>query len=122
MARYKKQVIGKFYEELVEQARQVFELTRGEAEDWLKKALVPINHQLKEHEGVLSRRVDNVKKIRDNIGSVEDRAKFLQQQQVVLQNQSTVLGQIKTSIQGHAPVEPAPAPSPATIDRQPAAA
>ncbi|MGH8618714.1 MAG: dynamin family protein [Burkholderiales bacterium] len=122
LARYKKQVIGKFYEELVEQARQVFEMTRGEAEDWLKKALVPINHQLKEHEGILSRRVDNVKKIRDNIGSVDDRAKFLQQQQVVLMKQSTVLGQIKTAIQGQAPVAPAPTPGPATIDRQPAAA
>lgn len=126
LARYKKQVIGKFYQELVEQARQVFEMTRDEAEDWLKKALAPINHQLKEHEGVLTRRVDNVKKIRDNIGSVEDRTKFLQQQQVLLQKQSTVLGQIKVSIQGQPIGTPAPgsepASGPATIDQQPAAA
>jgi hypothetical protein len=120
VAAYKHFVVKRFYEELVEQARQVFEVTRLETEEWLKKALAPINLQLKEHEGVLTRRVDNVKKIRDNIGSVEDRAKFLQQQQAVLQKQSAVLGQIKNNIQGQPP--PAPAPGPATIDRQPAAA
>jgi hypothetical protein len=122
VAAYKHFVVKRFYEELVEQARQVFEVTRMETEDWLKKALAPINLQLKEHEGVLTRRVDNVKKIRDNIGSVDDRAKFLHQQQAVLQKQSAVLGQIKTNIQGQPPLAPAPAPGPATIDRQPAAA
>ena len=120
VAAYRDFVVNRFYEELVEQARIVFEHTRVDAEDWLKRALAPINLQLKEHESVLSRRVDNVKKLRDNIGSVEDRAKGLQQEQVKLQKQSTVLAQIKMSIKG--PQENAPVKGPATIDRQPAAA
>jgi hypothetical protein len=53
-------------------------MTRLDAETWLKSALNPLNLQIKEHEKVLAKRIENFKKIRDNITSVEDRIKQLE--------------------------------------------
>ena len=102
MAKYKDFLVKRFYESLVGEARQIFEMTRLDAETWLKSALNPLNLQIKEHEKVLAKRFDNFKKIRDNISSVEDRMKHLQKLQVALQDQARVLTGIKTSLDGEA--------------------
>ena len=102
MAKYKDFLVKRFYESLVGEARQIFEMTRLDAETWLKSALSPLNLQIKEHEKVLAKRIDNFKKIRDNISSVEDRMKHLQKLQVALQDQARVLTGIKTSLDGEA--------------------
>ncbi|MCX7138609.1 MAG: dynamin family protein, partial [Proteobacteria bacterium] len=102
MAKYKDFLVKRFYESLVGEARQIFEMTRLDAETWLKSALNPLNLQIKEHEKVLAKRIDNFKKIRDNISSVEDRMKHLQKLQVALQDQARVLTGIKTSLDGEA--------------------
>ena len=112
MAKYKDFLVKRFYESLVGEARQIFEMTRLDAETWLKSALSPLNLQIKEHEKVLAKRIDNFKKIRDNISSVEDRMKHLQKLQVVLQDQARVLTGIKTSLDGEASaVKPAAKPA-----------
>ena len=100
MAKYKDFVVKRFYESLVGQARQIFEMTRMDAETWLKSALNPLNLQIKEHEKVLAKRIENFKKIRDNISSVEDRIKHLDKLQVALADQATVLTAIKASLDG----------------------
>ena len=100
MAKYKDFVVKRFYESLVGQARQIFEMTRLDAETWLKSALNPLNLQIKEHEKVLAKRIENFKKIRDNISSVEDRIKHLDKLQVALADQAKVLTAIKTSLDG----------------------
>ena len=107
-AKYKDFVVKRFYESLVGEARQIFELTRGDAESWLKSALNPLNLQIKEHEKVLAKRIENFKKIRDNIGSVEDRMKQLEKVRMALQDQTGVLSGIKTSLDGDNPATPAP--------------
>ena len=112
MAKYKDFLVKRFYESLVGEARQIFEMTRLDAETWLKSALSPLNLQIKEHEKVLAKRIDNFKKIRDNISSVEDRMKHLQKLQVALQDQARVLTGIKTSLDGEASaVKPAAKPA-----------
>ena len=112
MAKYKDFLVKRFYESLVGEARQIFEMTRLDAETWLKSALNPLNLQIKEHEKVLAKRIDNFKKIRDNISSVEDRMKHLQKLQVALQDQARVLTGIKTSLDGEASaVKPAAKPA-----------
>ena len=115
MAKYKDFVVKRFYESLVGEARQIFEMTRMDAETWLKSALNPLNLQIKEHEKVLAKRLDNFKKIRDNISSVEDRMKHLQKLQVALQDQAKVLTGIKTSLDGETPAVP-PAARPALAE------
>jgi hypothetical protein len=112
VAKYKHFVVQKFYEGLVGEARGVFEITRIDVEAWLKGALNPLNLQIKEHEKVLSKRLENFKKIRDNIGSVEGRIKQLEAQRVVLEQQREVLARIQSSLDGDAP-RPAAAPAPA---------
>jgi hypothetical protein len=99
-AKYKDFVVKRFYESLVGQARQIFELTRLDAETWIKSALNPLNLQIKEHEKVLAKRIENFKKIRDNISSVEDRIKQLEKSQVALESQAKVLSGIKASLDG----------------------
>jgi len=111
MAKYKDFVVKRFYESLVAEARQIFEMTRLDAETWLKSALNPLNLQIKEHEKVLAKRIENFKKIRDNITSVEDRIKQLEKLRVELESQTQVLAGIKVSLDGErivAKVEPEP--------------
>ncbi|MBI4192731.1 MAG: dynamin family protein [Betaproteobacteria bacterium] len=93
-------LVAKFYDGLVAEARQIFEMTRVDAEAWLKSALGPLNLQIKDHEQVLSRRIENFKKIRDNISSVEDRMKQVEKLQATLQQQSRVLARIKAALDG----------------------
>ena len=100
MAKYKGFVVSRFYDSLVAQARQIFEMTRLDADSWLKSALAPLNLQIKEHEKVLAKRIENFKKIRDNISSVEDRMKQLQKLQTALRQQSDVLTRIKADLDG----------------------
>ena len=115
MALYKNAVIARFYETLVAQARQNFELTRLDAETWLKSALNPLNLQIKEHESVLAKRIENFKKIRDNISSVEDRMKVLDKQRVTLHQQGQVLAGIMANLDGEVTaLAPAAAPLAAT--------
>ena len=75
-------------------------MTRLDAETWLKSALSPLNLQIKEHEKVLAKRIDNFKKIRDNLGSVEGRIKQLEAQRIVLEQQRDVLARIQGSLDG----------------------
>jgi hypothetical protein len=101
-AKYKDFVVRQFYESLVGEARQIFELTRMDADTWLKSALMPLSLQIKEHEKVLAKRIENFKKIRDNVSSVEDRIKELDKLRIALEDQSKVLTGIKTSLDGEA--------------------
>ena len=121
MAKYKHFVVQKFYEGLVGEARGVFEMTRVDVDAWLKSALNPLNLQIKEHEAVLSKRLENFKKIRDNIGSVEGRIKQLDSQRVVLEQQREVLARIQASLDGEDTM-PAMQPAPAAVERMPATA
>ena len=121
VAKYKHFVVQKFYEGLVGEARGVFEMTRVDVDAWLKSALNPLNLQIKEHEAVLSKRLENFKKIRDNIGSVEGRIKQLEAQRVVLEQQREVLARIQASLDGEDIMPPAmPAPTPAAVEKMPA--
>ena len=103
LAKYKHFVVNKFYEGLVDEARQIFKLTRADAESWVNSSLNPLNFQIKAHEKVLAKRIDNFKKIRDNVTSVEGRLKQLEKQQVTLIKQSRVLARIKDNLAEHSP-------------------
>jgi Dynamin family len=103
VAKYKHFVVNKFYEGLVDEARQIFKSTRTDVEDWVKLSLNPLNLQVKAHAQVIAKRIDNFKKLRDNITSVEDRMKELEKQQTLLAQQRRVLDQIKANLEVHPP-------------------
>lgn len=109
VAKYKDFVVQKFYEGLVAEARQVFEMTRLDVENWVKSALSPLNLQIREHEKVLAKRLENFRKIRDNIGSVESRIKELESQRHALEAQHAVLSRIRSSLADGAAPPPATA-------------
>ena len=84
----------------------------------MKSALNPLNLQVKEHEKVLSKRLENFKKIRDNIGSVEGRMKQLETQRVVLEQQRDVLARIQASLDDDERHPAAVAPAPASASEE----
>ena len=106
VAKYKHFVVEKFYTSLVGEARRVFKLTRDDVDTWVKSALNPLDLQIKEHEKVLTMRLENFKKIRDNLDSLEARIKETQAQRVVLEQQRVVLARTQASLdsEGAAPV------------------
>ena len=93
-------LVRKFYGGLVAEARAVFQQVRGEFESWLKGALVPLSMQLRDHQKLLERRVESIRKISGDISSLQDRAKLLGSSRADLQKQVDELSQIKTIIAG----------------------
>ena len=61
--------------------------------------------QIKSHEQLLAKRIENFKKIRDNIASVEDRMKHLEKLHAGLHEQSQVLTHIKADLEGEPTAE-----------------
>lgn len=94
-------LVRKFYGGLVAEAKTVFQQVRGEFEAWLKGALVPLSMQLRDHQKLLERRVESIRKISGDISSLQDRAKLLQSSRADLQKQVDELAHIKTVIAGH---------------------
>ncbi|MEO8038920.1 MAG: dynamin family protein [Betaproteobacteria bacterium] len=93
-------LVRKFYGGLVAEAKAVFQQVRGEFESWLKGALVPLSMQLRDHQKLLERRVESIRKISGDISSLQDRAKLLGSSRADLQKQVDELSQIKTIIAG----------------------
>ncbi|MBX9632464.1 MAG: dynamin family protein [Burkholderiales bacterium] len=94
-------LVRKFYGGLVAEAKTVFQQVRGEFEAWLKGALVPLSMQLRDHQKLLERRVESIRKISGDISSLQDRAKLLESSRADLQKQVDELSHIKTVIAGH---------------------
>ena len=116
IATYKDFLVKKFYDGLVEEARQTFELTRLDTEHWLRGALGPLNGQITERQKLMLKRVENLRDMKDNLSSVQERIKNLDAQRVELKKQGEQLDQLRANL--------ALTPSPVTKttgDGQPAA-
>ena len=98
IATYKDFMVKKFYDGLVEEARQIFELTRLDTERWLRSALGPLNGQILERQGLMLTRVENLRNLKDNLASVQERLKQLDQQRLALKKQSELLDQLRTKL------------------------
>jgi hypothetical protein len=77
-------VIRKFYDLLVVEAKAIFQRVSTEVEDWLNRALSPLTMQLKEHEEMLERRLESLRKIAENVRNLETRTNQLERLEVVL--------------------------------------
>jgi hypothetical protein len=92
---YKTFVVSKFYDQLVEQARELFRGLRQELDTWLKSAMGPLSLQLREHQRLLEERVENLRKIKGDIGSLQERVRQLEIQQLSLGRQIEELTRIR---------------------------
>ncbi len=93
-------LVRRFYNGLVIQAREVFDGARAEVDVWLKSALGPLSLQIKEHESLLTRRVEGFRKVADNLSTLQDRTKELQAQQVSLRKKHAELMAVKQVLTG----------------------
>jgi len=105
IATYKDFLVKKFYDGLVEEARQQFEFTRIDADRWLRGALGPLNAQIMERQSLMLKRVENLRALKDNLSSVKERLRQLDQQRISIKKQGDLLDQLRTSLA----LAPAPA-------------
>lgn len=99
IATYKSNLVEKFYEGLVEEARQQFELTRLDTERWLRGALGPLNAQIMEKQRLMLKRVESLRNLKDNQTSVQERFRALDQQRASLKKATEVLDQLRTNLE-----------------------
>jgi hypothetical protein len=93
-------VIRNFYEQVVTEARGVFRQVRSDFESWLGSSLVPLSMQLKEHQKLLDRRVENIRKVTNGISSLKERCEILALQRKDFQQQLEELSRIRGVLRG----------------------
>ena len=98
IATYKDFLLKKFYDGLVGEARQVFELTRIDTEHWLRGALGPLNGQIMERQTLMLKRVESLRNMKDNLTSVGERIKHLDGQRQSLKKQGEQLDLLRTNL------------------------
>lgn len=88
-------LVRRFYNGLVAHARGLFTELRTELDGWIKSALTPLSVQLKEHQKLLERKVENLRKIAGDINTLQERVRQLEHQQAQLGNQVEELMRIR---------------------------
>ena len=105
VATYKNFLIKKFYDGLVEEARQAFEMTRLDTEHWLRGALGPLNTQIMERQTLMLKRVENLRNMKYTMTSTQERLKHLDQQRQLLKKQGEQIDQLRNDL-GLTPAPP----------------
>jgi len=98
-------VVRNFYEQVVTEARGVFRQVKADFESWLGNSLVPLSTQLKEHQKLLERRVDNIRKVSGDINAIKERCVLLAGQRDDLQVQLEELARIRSILRGTGEVD-----------------
>ncbi len=96
-------LVRRFYGGLVAHARELFSHLRLELDAWVNSALMPLSLQLKEHQKLLERKVDNLRKVAGDINTLQERVRHLEQQQLQLGKQVEELTQIRNVLQRDPP-------------------
>ncbi|HEX4985811.1 MAG TPA: dynamin family protein [Burkholderiales bacterium] len=92
-------LVRRFHSGLVANARGLFTQLRLELEAWVASALSPLSLQLKEHQKLLERKVDNVRKVAGDVNTLQERVRQLEQQQLQLGRQVEELSRIRDVLQ-----------------------
>lgn len=98
IATYKDFLIKKFYDGLVEEARQTFELTRLDTERWVRGALGPLHSQIIERQTLMLTRVENLRNMKYSLTSVQERFKQLDEQRHMLKKQGEQIDQLRANL------------------------
>ncbi|MBI3899785.1 MAG: dynamin family protein [Gammaproteobacteria bacterium] len=69
----------KFFESSVAKVRAIFRMAHRDADAWLKTIMSPMESQVREHQILLRRRLESIKRIHKATDTLEDRIKELEQ-------------------------------------------
>jgi hypothetical protein len=92
-------LVRRFYGGLVANARELFAHLRLELETWVASALSPLSLQLREHQKLLERKVENVRKVAGDVNKLQERVRLLEHQQLLLGKQVEELTRIRDLMQ-----------------------
>ena len=92
-------LVRRFYGGLVANARELFTHLRLELETWVASALAPLSLQLREHQKLLERKVENVRKVAGDVNKLQERVRMLEHQQLLLGKQVEELTRIRDVMQ-----------------------
>ncbi len=114
-------VIRKFYDMLVAEAKKVFQQVSTETDNWLHRALSPLTMQLKEHEEMLDRRLESLRKITENVRALETRTRELERLEAALRGHVAELEDVRQALlppdePADCPPEPSPPPQATQTD------
>ncbi len=83
----KNNVMHRFFDEVAHQVRAIFERANYDAEIWLKGLMVPLETQIRDHQFLLRRRLESIKRIHQATDTLEERIKDLLSMEGVLVGQ-----------------------------------
>ena len=92
-------LVRRFYSGLVAHARELFTQLRLELDAWINSELTPLSVQLKEHQKLLERRVENLRKVAGDINTLQERVSQLELQKLQFGKQVEELMHIRDTLQ-----------------------
>jgi hypothetical protein len=104
----KRFMVRKFYNALVSQAREVFDVARGASQSWLDGALDPLEKRIRAHKQQLDTRLANVRNMLDNIGELEARIATLKMELAQLDTRRAELSAIAARLDDAPDTAPTP--------------
>ena len=90
----KRVITQRFFEEIAVQARRAFEHANKDAEIWLKAVMAPMETQVREHQILLKRRLESIKRIHQATDTLEERISELSHAEKSLATQISGLEQV----------------------------
>jgi predicted GTPase len=81
----------KFFESSVAKVRAIFRMAHRDADAWLKTIMSPMESQVREHQILLRRRLESIKRIHKATDTLEDRIKELEQVRESIHEQERAL-------------------------------
>ncbi len=90
----------KFFESSVSKIRAIYRMANRDADSWLKSIMSPMEAQVREHQILLRRRLESIKRIHQATDTLDDRIHELEQIRDGIQDQEQALhGQIENIVQ-----------------------
>ena len=66
-------LLQKFFETIASQVRKVFTYANREAEIWLRAVVAPMESQIREHQQMLRRRLDSIRRVHESTDTLDER-------------------------------------------------
>jgi hypothetical protein len=99
-------LVKRFYNRLVEQARNAFSVARTETDRWLTAVPLPLETQIRDHKNHLQQRLDSLTKINDRNATVGEEVAMLSAARQELMNQFTMINGLMKKVKEIGPSPP----------------
>jgi len=95
-------VVKRYFQTIVDRARNVFLIARENALQWLNTALDPLTLEVKEHRGALSQKINDLKHAGQSRNTIQKRINTLQRDNQRLDGQLTSLRNVRNTLNNQA--------------------